>query len=225
MRFCDFFIEYKIGLKEIQSTIPFMKLPFYRKIAIVLLFIIGSIDLIFTATGNIKGTIFTFITMILLIIIFLLIDSKKENLRKMLEEHYSPHSKERMDMLISVFNKFHLAPNDSNTIDLLIAQTKEEQVECDYLAPLKKPFKILGTIIIPIVVYVTQKLGDATSLEELLTVSLQAIAIIICIFAIILAIIPIIKELLYRDYNKYNELLYDLKQLKIFYSSKSNNNF
>lgn len=38
MRFCDFFINYKIGLKEIKSTIPFTKLPLYRKIAAISLF-------------------------------------------------------------------------------------------------------------------------------------------------------------------------------------------
>ena len=35
MRFCDLFISYKIGLKNIKSTIPFTKLPLYRKIIVI----------------------------------------------------------------------------------------------------------------------------------------------------------------------------------------------
>ena len=38
MRFCDLFISYKIGLKSIKSTIPFTKLPLYRKIFVIILF-------------------------------------------------------------------------------------------------------------------------------------------------------------------------------------------
>lgn len=32
MRFCDFFIEYKLGLREISKYIKWSKLPLYRKI-------------------------------------------------------------------------------------------------------------------------------------------------------------------------------------------------
>ncbi len=37
MRFCDIFISYKIGLKNLKNTIPFTKLPLYRKIAVIAL--------------------------------------------------------------------------------------------------------------------------------------------------------------------------------------------
>ena len=53
MRFCDLFISYKIGLKSIKSTIPFTKLPLYRKIFVIILFasaIISGILLIFKQT-------------------------------------------------------------------------------------------------------------------------------------------------------------------------------
>ena len=53
MRFCDLFISYKIGLKSIKSTIPFTKLPLYRKIFVIIFFasaIISGILLIFKQT-------------------------------------------------------------------------------------------------------------------------------------------------------------------------------
>lgn len=47
MRFCDLFISYKIGLKDIKSTIPFTKLPLYRKIAVVAIFSIIIINALY----------------------------------------------------------------------------------------------------------------------------------------------------------------------------------
>lgn len=46
MRFCDLFISYKIGLKDIKSTIPFTKLPLYRKIFVIILFASAIISFI-----------------------------------------------------------------------------------------------------------------------------------------------------------------------------------
>ena len=53
MRFCDLFISYKIGLKGIKSTIPFTKLPLYRKIFVIIFFasaIVSGILLLFKLT-------------------------------------------------------------------------------------------------------------------------------------------------------------------------------
>lgn len=223
MRFCDFFIEYKLGLKEIKNLIPFTKLPLYRKIAIVILFVIGVIGLIFCATQKLILAIVTFSIVIIILIIFSIINSTKKNLRNMLDNHYKLYSQKRMDMIISVLNIYDIKATDTNTIDLLISEAKTAQIQFDYLLPLKKPFKALGAIIIPIVIYAAQKIADAVTINEILNMSLQIIFVIICIFSIIIAIFPVIKDICYRDYNKYNELLYDLNQIKIFYSKDTTN--
>ena len=149
MRFCDFFIEYKLGLKEIKNLIPFTRLPLYRKIAIVLLFVIGVIGLIFSVTHKIIWAFITYGIVILLFIIFFIIDSKKKNLRNMLDNHYKLYSQKRMNMIISVLNIYDIKSTDTDTIDLLIAEATNAQIQCDYLLPLKKPLKALGAIIIP----------------------------------------------------------------------------
>ena len=46
MRFCDFFISYKIGLKGIKNSIPFTQLPLYRKIAIILIFVVALSEML-----------------------------------------------------------------------------------------------------------------------------------------------------------------------------------
>ena len=62
MRFCDFFIEYKTRLKEIPKYIPWVKLPLYRKIGIVALFICFAVVILLfiILTSNILRCISNF---------------------------------------------------------------------------------------------------------------------------------------------------------------------
>lgn len=221
MRFSNFFIEYKLGLKEIKNLIPFTELPLYRKIAVVLTFVIGVIGLILFVTQKIIWAFISFGIATILLIIFIIIDSTKKNLLNMLDNHYKPYSQKRMNMVISILNTYNIKETDVNTIDLLISEAKMSQIQCDYLLSLKKPFKTLGTIIIPIIIYVARKLADAVTIEAILNASIIIVFVIICIFSIIIAVVPIIKEIFYRDYDKYNQLLYDLNQVKIFYSKNT----
>ena len=90
MRFCDLFISYKIGLKDIKSTIPFTKLPLYRKIFVIILFASAIISVILSMF---KLTWIAYIPLalgVISFIVFLIIDSLKRNLEVMLNEHYAP---------------------------------------------------------------------------------------------------------------------------------------
>lgn len=216
MRFCDLFIEYKIGLKQIKRTIPFIKLPFYRKIFVILVFLCGIASGIFLLLSKFIVSLVLFVVMILSIVIFLLLDSSKKNLELMLKTHYEPYSQQRINMIIEILKKYHVDIYNSSSIDLLIEEAEMEQVQCDYIQPLKKPLKILGGIIIPIVAFAAQKIGNSTTQDELILIVLWAIIIIILFFVFIVSVIPIMKDIFYRDYNKYEELIYDLRQIKIF---------
>ena len=132
MRFCDLFISYKIGLKNIKSTIPFTKLPLYRKIFVIILFasaITSGILLIFRQTWA------SYIPIglgVLSLIIFFIIDSTKRNLEVMLQQHYAPYSEKRINMTINVID---IQNHDS--LDMLIEEAKLAQIQCDYIDPLK----------------------------------------------------------------------------------------
>lgn len=221
MRFCDLFISYKIGLKSIKSTIPFTKLPLYRKIFVIILFasaIISGILLIF------KQTWASYIPMalgIISLIIFFIIDSMKRNLKVMLQQHYAPYSEKRMNMTINVLKDYGIEIQNFDSLDMLIEEAKQAQIQCDYIAPLKKPFKTLGAIIIPIVAFVAQKIGNAASQDEMITMALQVIVLVLLTFSLIFSLTPIIKDILYRDYNKYDDFIYDLRQIKLFYAKKN----
>ena len=221
MRFCDLFISYKIGLKGIKSTIPFTKLPLYRKVFVIILFasaIFSGILLIFKQTW---ASYIPIILGIISMLVFFIIDSLKKNLKVMLNEHYSPYSEKRMQMTIDVLNNYKINIHDFESIDLLIEEAKIAQIQCDYLAPLKKPLKTLAAIIVPIVVYVAEKIGDSTSQNEMIIMAAQIIAIVLLIFSLIFSLTPIVKDILYRDYNKYGELIYDLRQIKLFYAKEN----
>lgn len=221
MRFCDLFISYKIGLKGIKSTIPFTKLPLYRKVFVIILFasaIFSGILLMFKQTW---ASYIPIILGIISMLVFFIIDSLKKNLKVMLNEHYSPYSKKRMQMTIDVLNNYKINIRNFESIDLLIEEAKIAQIQCDYLAPLKKPLKTLAAIIVPIVVYVAEKIGDSTSQNEMIIMAAQIIAIVLLIFSLIFSLTPIVKDILYRDYNKYGELIYDLRQIKLFYAKEN----
>ncbi len=220
MRFCDLFISYKIGLKDIKSTIPFIKLPLYRKIAVIVTFAIAIIStLLFMFKLFIPGYIVLGIGIVSLLV-FLIIDSRKNKLDYMLKNHYSPYSKQRMDMVINVLKKYGINFQSINTLDLLIDEAEKAQIQSDYLLPLKKPLRILGTIIFPIIIYVAEKIGDTTTQSEMIIMAAQIITIVLLIFSLIFSLIPIAKDILYHDYNKYGELIYDLRQIKLFYAKE-----
>lgn len=218
MRFCDLFISYKIGLKGIKSTIPFTKLPFYRKIAVALIFTLSLIFAFLLIIEYYKIAFAIIAATILLVIIFLIIDSTKRNLDKMLKQHNSSYSQKRMRMVIQVLEKYKIDIKNMDLIDMLISEAKAAQIQCDYLTPLKKSFKTLGAIIIPIVVYVTQKIGATTPEGDILTLAIQLIILISLIFSIVFALSTIVKDVFFLEYNKYDNFISDLYQIKIFYS-------
>lgn len=186
-------------------------------------FSLGLIAIFMSVFKYYKITIGIIVATIISVLIFLKIDSTQKNLGKMLEEHYFPYSKKRMLMVIQVFKKYNLDINNMNIIDLLISEAKASQIQCDYFSPLKKPLKTLGAIIIPIVVFVAQKLSETASQEDMLTMALLSIILILLIFSFILTLTPIVKDILYRDYNRYDDFISDLHQIKIFYSTNNQN--
>lgn len=223
MRFCDLFISYKIGLKGIKNTIPFTKLPFYRKIAVILTFLLSVISIFMLLFKRYKIAFWIMFGALFLIFIFVIIDTFKRNLIKMLKNHYSPYSHKRMRMVIEVLEEYKIDISNTNLIDMLISEAEIAQIQCDYLTPLKKPLKTLGAIIIPIVVYIAKEIKSKAPPEDQLTLAILALIIILLIFSVFFALVPIAKDFLYRDYNKYDNFISDLRQIKIFYSNDKKN--
>ena len=106
------------------------------------------------------------------------------------------------------------------SIDMLIEEAKLAQIQCDYIAPLKKPLKTLSAIIVPIIIFVAQKISNAATTDEMITMAAQVIVLVLLTFSLIFSLTPIIKDILYIDYNNYDNLIYDLRQIKLFYTKE-----
>ncbi len=218
MRFRNFFIEYKIEFQNIKQTIPISKLPLYRKIAITVIFVNLVLILISLSILKLKLAVFFSILMGVLCFLFLVIDSRHKNLKLMLKEHYNPYSKERMDSIINLLKKYKIDINDIDKIDLLITEARLEQIQCDYFLQLEKPTKVLASIIIPITTYFSTKVNLQYTDNELINISIICIIFVIFTYIAGWFIIYILKEIFNFEYRKYDELISDLKQIKIFYS-------
>ena len=151
-------------------------------------------------------------------IIFAIIDSKKDNLSVMLENHYIPYSEKRMNMTIEVLKKYNINIKNLDSLDMLITEAKYAQIQCDLFSQFKKPFKTLGAIIIPIVVFVAKKISETATETQILNIAGLTIILILLIFSLIFSFVPVVRDLFYRDYSRYNEFIYDLRQVKLFYS-------
>jgi len=224
MRFCDLFISYKIGLKGIRNTIPFTNVPLYGKVSVIAIFIFSILSTIFFMLKFIVAAIIALILVFSSFVIFLICDSRKRNLEIKLNDNYLPYSQKRMNMVVEVLRSYGIDISNPSSIDLIIEEAKIAQVESDYSMHLKKPVKILGGIIIPIIVWGAQKIGDSLSQDEMITISSLVILIIVMIFSIIIAGLSVFKDifnLIFNyDYDKYRDLIYDLRQIKIFYAQK-----
>lgn len=218
MRFSDFFINYKLGTKEIKTTIPFKELPLFKKIFMMLLFVFAVLGIIFALLDYSKVAFAFIFTMIILVIIFIVIDSRPKNLSNNLTNYHIPYSQERMNMLCELLSNYKINLSDCNKIDLLIEEAKHEQTHCDYYNTLKTPFKTLSALIVPIAVYIAKNYANSLSSNEITALAILAIPLIICFYAILFAVTPMFKDLINRDYNTYENLIADLKQVKIFYA-------
>lgn len=215
-------MSYKIGLRSIKGTIPFTELPLYRQVCMTV-FLAGLIiaGILYLYIHS-PFTLIPFIISILSVIIFSIIDSRKGNLNFMLKSYYIPYSNERMHMTIEVLREYNIDFNNVESLNLLIEEAKYAQTECDIFAKFEKPLKTLTAIIVPIAVLTVQKVSEAATPTQMLYMGAIAIIGILLIFSLIFTFMPIVKVLLYSEYYKYNELMYDLRQIKLFYAKKSN---
>lgn len=224
MRFRDLFMSYKIGLKSMKGTIPFTELPLYWQVCMTV-FLAGLIitGILYICIHSLFALIPFFIS-ILSVIIFSIIGSRKSNLNFMLKNYYIPYSNERIHMTIEILREYNIDINNVKSLDMLIEEAKYAQTECDIFARFQKPLKTLTAIIVPIAVLIGQKVSEAVTLTQMLYMGAIAIILILLIFSLIFSFMPIVKDLLYRDYYKYNELMYDLRQIKLFYAKNLTDN-
>ena len=219
MRFCDFFIDYKIGIKDIDKYIKYKELPFYRKIFVTIAYIAILLLIIFLITLKrdkiIYLPLFVSIIFFSLLIIFNFVDSSKKNMIKM-NEYYTKRSQQRINVLREVLREYKVDFNDVNKIEMLMEQAKIEQKRNSLFLGIEKPMKILYLIIVPVIVFVAKEVAKVSNIYTI-TMAVSVIIIVsVCVVSMFYSLKPLMYFLFYRDYEKYNILIYDLKQMILF---------
>jgi kynurenine formamidase len=215
-RFCDFFNRYRISMKDISSTIPFWQLPVYRKCFVVLFVITVIVGMTLMMFNQVKYACVTFILSVIFIAVFFILDSLKKNRRLMVEKYYEPYSCKRMRIVSELLNRYGINPCDIGTIDLLIEESKLAQSNCDYFKPILKPLKVIAAITGPVLLYAFKRIGDLFTLDDMIRSIVWIVVLSILSYSMLLVLDVFRKEVLYKDYNLYEELIYDLRQIKIF---------
>lgn len=180
----------------------------------ILLFLVMLVALIFQNNNLILLT--SFLTFIFFIVL-LAIDSTPKNQSFMLNKYYKPYSRQRTSMIIKLLNDYNISEFDTDRISLLINQTKEAQIAHNPFSPIIDPIIKLIKGVSPIIIsYIPQK----TTSDRDLQFTIIELSILFCailgIYIMFAVLSPILKDLIYRDYSKYNSLIYDLNQIKIF---------
>lgn len=219
MRFCDFFIDYKIGIADIDKYIKYKDLPFYRKLFVTIAYIAILLMIILFITIKREKIIYlplvVSVVVFALLIIFNYTDSSKKNMIKM-NQHYTKLSQKRINVLRDVLNEYKVDFNDINKIELLIDQAKYEQKRNNPFIGIEKPMKILYLIIVPVIVFVAKEIAKVSDIYTIIMASAVIIIISVCVVSMIYSLKSLIYFLFYSDYEKYNILIYDLKQMILF---------
>ncbi len=222
MQFDIFFIEYKLRLKTISKHIVWSRLPLYRKIGIVVLCFLLLVVLTALLFKNDKIILLTSILAIITDIVIFIIDSTPRHVSYMLNNYYKPHSHAKTTMIIKLLNDYNISEFDTDRISLLIQQVKEAQTKHNPFFPIVNPLmnliKYTSPIIISIGTYTAQELIEKNTLQLHFTLSEFVVILfaIIGMYTIFLVLAPILRNLIYWDNAKYDSLIYDLTQIKIF---------
>lgn len=116
-----------------------------------------------------------------------------------------------MNILLDLFKENNL-PITTQKIDLLIDEANQAKRDANLFLPLKKPVKALSVLIVPIIIYIIQQLFTSSNVGASNAILLLVYCIFI--FVAVYTLIPFIEGIMYGIYD---DLIYDLRQLKIFY--------
>jgi len=216
MRFCDFFIEYKLKVLGISPYIKFRDMDNYKLIGLGISIFSITIGVILYLLKRSAFGYFYVVSAISMVITLLLAGRKKER-EKMLINHYKPYSKKRMRALSELLKEYGVDYKDEKKMGMLIEQADLAKEKYSILKGIKSPINAVSTyIVIPIIISVLNRLIENIELSMLLTKTIQWILEIFMLIGMWIAMSSMIKSMFGGDSGKYEDLKYDLQQMQIF---------
>lgn len=216
MRFCDFFIEYKLKVLGISSYIKFRDMDKYKLVGLgISIFSITIGVLLYLLSKSVFGYFYA-ISAISMIITLALAGRKKER-EKMLNCHYKPYSKKRMRAFLELLSDYGVDYNDEKKMNMLIEQADLAKERYSIIKGIKSPISAVSTyIVIPIIISVLNRLIENIELNQLVTQTIQWILVLFMIIGMGIAMVSMVKSMFRGDSGKYDDLKYDLQQMMIF---------
>lgn len=216
MRFCDFFIEYKLKVLGISSYIKFRDMDKYKLVGLGNSIFSITIGVILYLLSKSAYGYFYAISAIGMIITLALAGRKKER-EKMLNCHYKPYSMKRMRAFLELLGDYGVDYNDEKKMNMLIEQADLAKERYSIIKGIKSPISAVSTyIVIPIIISVLNRLIENIELNQLLTQTIQWILVLFMIIGMGIAMVSMVKSMFRGDSGKYDDLKYDLQQMMIF---------
>ena len=224
MDFKCFFIEYKIGLKDIKPHIPLKELPKYRKRffkffcleSFIFLLIFISITSKLANEKVIKLVTWgMYLIFILEFILLLYFENRKVSQKVILDLFYKKYSFKRKLFLISLLKKYKVQINNIDTLTFFINETKRAKKEIELFLFFIKLGKYFSPIIISLIIFYIEKLIE----EKLYAIVILFLLIGLFFFLVVYSIWSVFYPIIF---SKYDYLIYDLNQIIIFNKYYSN---
>lgn len=216
MRFCDFFIEYKLKVLGISPYIKFRDMDKYKLIGLGISIFSITIGVILFGLSKDAFGYFYAISAISMIITLLLAGRKKEK-EKMLNCHYKPYSKKRMRAFLELLIDYGIDYKDEKKMHMLIEQADLAKERYSIIRGIKSPINAVSTyIIIPVIISVLNRLIENVELSQLVTQTIQWILVIFMLIGMWIAMSSMVKNMFGGDSGKYEDLKDDLQQMMIF---------
>ena len=219
MRFSDFFLEYKVKVSSIKSTIRWREIDTYKKVGLIVAIVFTFLGLFFYLRNNDNDWLCYICYSISAIDIatLLCLAERKKEIKKMLKKYYKPYSKKRLKALKKLLKKYGIDYNDEKKINMLIDQADVTKSEYCVWKTMKHPVSVVVMhVVIPVAVGQISRGITNMDIDSLIIRGIQLLLWIIVLFAIITPFFILIQAFFRGDAGKYDELKYDLQQIMIF---------
>lgn len=222
MRFCDLFVEYKIRLDELSKDKDVKRVtPWWINVLYLLLVVVLADMLIFGLTNWWEAFCVSLIVVIVLSIAIPAIDSRV-CMKERLETRCKPYSEKRMYMVIDLLMQYCVDITDEKVLNMLIQQAQQAQRDKDVIIAYNKRLKVFLGLIMAATGCLATEYIDGLQKAVLMKIAIFILITTIFGFVLILVsdlLIDLVRRISYSDYDKYNDLIDDLRQIQIFYKN------
>lgn len=216
MRFCDFFLEYKLEVLAISPYIKIRDMEKYKLVGLGISILAMIVGVILSLLDRKMGGFFYLVAVISIVITLILAGRKKEK-HRMLNEHYIPYSTRRMREFYKLLKKYGIDYNDEKKMNMLIEQVDLVKNRYCIIKGINSPTSAVCTyILIPVLITILNRFVDSIEINELLSQSIQWGLIVLMVFVMWIAMSSLIKSIFSGESTKYEDLKDDLQQMMIF---------